>query len=446
LRDLTVGNESKQIFLFAIPMLLSNFLQQLYNVVDRMIVGRFISTEALAAVGESFPVIFVMISLLWGTSSGITVVVSQYYGAKDMDRVARSISTFFIFIFFASILMTGVGLLFAEKIFIILRLPQEVMGDALDYLNIYLAGLVFAFLFYGTNAILRGLGDSGTPLLFVLFSTVLNIILDIVFVLYFGWAIKGVAWATVIAQAVTVFIAIYYLNKKGDLIKFSLKSMRFDMDIFKQSMKIGLPTGIQQTFVALGMTAILGIVNEFGTSTAAAYIAASTMDSFAAMPAMAISVAIATFVGQNIGAGKFDRVKKGFRSTLILSSAISVIVSAIMIFKGKILISFFTTDLEVQNIGYSYLVIVSSFYILFSIMFTTNGALRGAGDTIIPMFITLVSLWILRIPLSYYLSRESFGLGSDGIWWGIPIAWAFGAIASYIYFMTGRWKKKKITQ
>lgn len=445
MNDLTVGNESKQIFLFAIPLLLSNIFQQLYNVVDRVIVGRFIGTEALAAVGESFPVIFVMISLLWGISSGITVVVSQYYGAKDYEKVNRSVSTFFIFIVISSLIMSAIGILFSEKIFILLRLPQEVMGDSLTYLNIYLSGLVFAFLFYGTNAILRGVGDSKTPLYFVVFSTLLNIVLDIIFVMYFNWAIAGVAWATVIAQAVTVFIAMYYLRKKNNMIQFSLKKLQFDKKIFMQSMRIGLPTGIQQTFVALGAVAILIFVNDFGTKTVAAFTAAGTLDAFAAMPAMAISVAIATFVGQNIGANKLERVKKGFRSTLIFSVSISVIVSASMILFGKQMLTLFSSDPEVLNIGYNYLIIVSSFYFLFSIMFTINGALRGAGDTLIPMFITLIALWLLRIPLSYYLSRPELNLGSDGIWWGIPIAWLFGAVASYLYFRTGKWKTKKIT-
>jgi len=445
-RDLTQGKEGKQILLFAMPILVATVFQQLYNVVDSIIVGNYIGKEALAAVGASFPVIFVTISLLIGISSGISVVISQYYGAKQYDNVVKAINTFYAFVFVSSIVFSMVGVYYAEDIFRLLKLPEEVIGDATDYLQIYLGGLFVMFGFFGTNAILRGMGDSKTPMYFTLFSTVLNIGLDLLFVLVFEMGIKGVAYATVISQGVSFLMSSIYLNRGDSLIHLSFRNLKVDFDIFWKSLKIGLPTGLQQSFVALGMIAVLRIVNDFGTDTIAAFTAASRLDSFASMPAMAFATALSTFVGQNIGANKIDRVRKGFIMTLGTTAAMSVFVSIVMYFFGRELIMMFTNDPNVIEIGYSYLLIVSSFYILFSSMFAVHGLLRGAGDTLIPMFITLIALWFLRIPLSYYLSRPAMELGSDGIWWGIPIAWSFGFIVSFIYYKTGRWKKKKVIE
>ena len=446
MRDLTQGKEGKQILLFAMPILVATVFQQLYNVVDSIIVGNYIGKEALAAVGASFPVIFVTISLLIGISSGISVVISQYYGAKQYDNVVKAINTFYAFVFVSSIVFSMVGVYYAEDIFRLLKLPEEVIGDATDYLQIYLGGLFVMFGFFGTNAILRGMGDSKTPMYFTLFSTVLNIGLDLLFVLVFEMGIKGVAYATVISQGVSFLMSSIYLNRGDSLIHLSFRNLKVDFDIFWKSLKIGLPTGLQQSFVALGMIAVLRIVNDFGTDTIAAFTAASRLDSFASMPAMAFATALSTFVGQNIGANKIDRVRKGFIMTLGTTAAMSVFVSIVMYFFGRELIMMFTNDPNVIEIGYSYLLIVSSFYILFSSMFAVHGLLRGAGDTLIPMFITLIALWFLRIPLSYYLSRPAMELGSDGIWWGIPIAWSFGFIVSFIYYKTGRWKKKKVIE
>jgi len=442
LKNLTEGRVVRQIILFALPMLAANILQLLYNVVDSWVVGNFIGKEALAAVGASFPVIFVLISLLIGISSGITVVVSQYFGAKEYDNVIKAINTFFVFIFATSIIMSALGVYFARDIFTLLHLPLDVVDDAVSYLQIYVGGMIFMFGFYGTNAILRGLGDSKTPLYFTIFSTLLNIILDLYFVLKLGWGIKGVAYASVIAQALAFGLATYFINRGDSLIHFSFKKMKFDWGIFQKSIKIGLPTGMQQSFVAFGMIAILRIVNDFGTNTVAAYSVAGRLDSFAVMPAMAISAALAAFVGQNIGANKLDRVKKGFKVTLLLSASISIFVSVIIYFFGEPIMGFFTKDAEVISIGYHYLIIVSSFYVVFSTMFMTHGVLRGAGDTFIPMIITFFSLWVLRIPFSIIFSRPNFGLGVDGIWLGIPLAWCFGLTASYIYYRTGKWKNK----
>ncbi|MBT7993621.1 MAG: MATE family efflux transporter, partial [Bacteroidetes bacterium] len=217
----------------------------------------------------------------------------------------------------------------------------------------------------------------------------------------------------------------------------------FDRDIFNKSMRIGLPSGLQQTFVALGMLALIKIVNIYGTTTLAAYTVAGRIDMFAALPAMNFAAALSAFVGQNIGANKIERVRNGYRATLLMSSGISIAVTIFVVFFGNSLMGLFSKDPDVVRIGHEYLIIVSSFYILFSFMFMTNAVLRGAGDTVAPMIITLLALWVIRVPASYLLSLK---FGETGIWWGIPAAWGFGAVFSYIYYKTGRWKNKGVVK
>lgn len=441
MKDLTIGKESKLILQFATPMLLGNVFQQLYNVVDSIVIGNFLGKEALAAVGASFPFIFLLISLIIGIASGSTIIIAQYFGAKNIDKVKRTIDTLYIFLFFASIAISIIGISFSGPIFRLIELPEEVIPQAIIYMNIYIGGIIFAFGFNGTAAILRGLGDSKTPLYFLIVSTIANIGLDLLFVIVFKWGIAGVAIATVISQAGAFITAILYLNRTHDIVRLSTWRLGFDREIFRQSIRIGLPSGLQQSFVSIGMLALFRIVNIFGTSAAAAYTIVLRIDSFASLPAMNFAAALATFVGQNIGANKSSRVKKGMQATAAMTAIISLVVSALAIIFRRGLIMLFTKDMEVVAIGEEYLLIVGSFYIFFSTMFVVHGVLRGAGDTLVPMFITLFALWIVRIPLSYYLSTR---IGITGIWWGIPIAWFTGMILAYAYYKTGKWKTKSV--
>ncbi len=443
MRDLTTGPEGKQILIFALPMLLGNVFQQMYHIVDTLIIGHYLGTQALAASGASFPVIFVLISLMIGITTGINVVISQYFGNKNFEKVKKSIDTAFIFLFISSLGLSALGLIFSEQIFLLIGLPSELMDDAQLYFNVYVAGLIFMSGYNGTSAVLRGMGDSKTPLYFLIISTVLNIGFDLLFVIVFEWGIAGVSFATVLSQAIAFGLSVLYLNRYHPLIRFSFKGLTFDRQIFRQSLRIGIPTGLQHTFVSFGMAALMAIVNQFGTLTIAAYSIAWRIDSLATLPAMNFGMALSTFVGQNIGANKIERVRKGLISTFIMTSAISLMVTLVAWMFGKTILGFFTNDTEVIEIGYSYLVIVSSFYVVFGGMFATHGLLRGAGDTIVPMFITLFSLWVLRVPFSYFLSEK---MGAVGIWWGIPIAWTFGLAASFIYYKTGKWKSKAVVK
>ncbi len=441
MKDFTTGNVTRQILLFSGPMVLGSLVQNLYNVIDSIIVGRFLGKEALAAVGASFPVIFTLISLVIGIGSGATTVVSQYFGARDMKNVAKTIDTIFIFFFLASLVVSVAGIASSEFIFRLMRLPEEIIPDAKAYMNVYLAGMFLLFGVNGIGSVLRGIGDSRTPLIIITAAAILNTILDLLFVLVFGWGIAAVAFATILSHGIAFVGTVWYLNRTHPLIRFSILRMKFSRQIFKSCVRIGLPTGFQQSFVSLGMLAVMGIVTTFGTSAIAAYTAAIRIDSFAKMPAFAFSSALAGFTGQNIGANNPQRVKSGLKSTLVISAAYSILMSLLIVLFGQWMMRLFTTDPEVIAIGQDYLVIVTSFYIFFSMMFTYTGLMRGAGATMVPMIVTLVMLWVIRVPLSVFLSSQ---MGVNGIWWALPVSWIIGFLATWLYYLSGKWKDKGV--
>lgn len=443
MKDLTEGSEGKLILQFAWPLLIGNIFQQMYSIVDSIIVGNFLGSEALAAIGASFPIIFTMISFVIGIAGGFTIIISQYFGAKDIDKVRRSIDTMYVFLFFAAITISALGILFTRQIFQLMQVPEEVMPLATTYLQTYFAGIILFFGFNGINAILRGLGDSKTPLYFLIIATLTNIFFDYLFVVILNTGIWGAALATIISQGGAFITAILYLNKNHSLVKLTTLRLIFDRSIFRKSLKIGLPSGIQNTTVSLGMMTLFGIVNTFGASTAAAYSVALRINALASTPAMNFAAALSTFVGQNLGANKPKRVNRGLISTLIMASSIVAVMTVVIIIFKQQLMGLFTDDAEVVRIGAHYLVIVSSFYLVFSTMFVFGGVMRGAGDTIAPMIFTLISLWVIRIPVAYFLSDI---IGIDGVWWASPIGWFTGMTGLVIYYYTGRWKKKVVVK
>ncbi|MCX5796228.1 MAG: MATE family efflux transporter [Elusimicrobia bacterium] len=441
MKDLTTGPEGRLILNFAVPMLIGNVFQQSYSVVDSVIVGQAIGKSALAAVGASFPILFLLIALSIGVTMGFSILISQYYGAKQMQKVQRAVDTSLVFVFFASLVIAAVGIRLSRPALMMLRTPVELLDQATVYLQILFAGMLFLFGFATISGILRGLGDSKTPLYFMIVSTVLNIILVMLFVLVCHWGVAGSAWATVLAQAVACVLGVAHLNRSHTVVRPRWKGLAFDWDIFKKGLAIGLPTGVQQVLVATGMMALARIVNAFGTDAIAAYTAAGRLDAFAVLPAMNLSAAVSTFTGQNLGAGKLGRVKHGLRAALLISGAFSAATTVLVILFGKPLIALFNADPNVVAIGARYLLIVGGFYVVFSSMFVLTGVLRGAGDTLIPMFITILSLWLIRIPISTWLAGR---IGTDGIWWGVPIAWAVGLALSAGYYATGRWRSKVV--
>ena len=441
--DLTHGPVWKVIVRFALPLLIGNLLQQLYNITDSIIVGQFLGKEALAAVSASFFIYYFIISLVIGVGSGTSVVVSQFFGAKQYDKVQRAFSSFFIFMLVAGIALSIAGIIFAEPIFRLTNTPEEVIPDAVAYFRIYIGGTFLFVTFNSIISILRGVGESIRPMIFIFITTVLNIVLDLLFIVGFGWGIEGAARATVIAQGIGMCVALGYVNNTHPLLSIKKQDLLFDMKLFKEGLKIGLPTSVQQCAIALGLIALLGIVNGFGTDTLTAYGAAGKIDTIITQAVLTLSGALAAFCGQNIGAGRFDRVRKGLRFTMLVNVIFSVVTFTAIYFFGEEMMRAFTNGQAVIAIGKEYLLIIGGFFIVHGALNIYNGALRGAGDTIFTMVTSLLCLWLIRIPLAYQLSAW---YGRQGIWWAIGIRIGIGLVITYIYYKTDIWKKRCVVK
>ena len=439
--NLTEGKVWKVIVRFALPLLIGNLLQQFYNITDSIIVGQFLGKEALAAVSASFFIYYFIISFVIGVGSGTTVVISQLFGAKQYQKVQLAFSSFFIFMLVGGVILSIAGIIFAEPVFRLTNTPEEVIPQAVAYFRIYIGGTFLFVTFNSIISILRGVGESVRPMLFILITTILNIAFDLLFILVFKWGIEGAARATVISQGIGMCIALAYVNNTHPLLSIKKQDMLFDWKLFKESLKIGLPTSVQQCAIALGLIALLGIVNSFGTNTLTAYGAAGKIDTIITQAVLTLSGALAAFCGQNIGAGKLDRVKKGGRFTMYTNIVLGLLTFAAVYLFGDEMMKVFTKDADVVAIGKEYLLIIGGFFIVHGALNVYNGALRGAGDTLFPMLTSLVCLWLIRIPLAYYLSSW---LGRSGIWWAIGISIAIGLVATFVYYKTGIWKRRCI--
>ncbi|WP_293734829.1 MATE family efflux transporter [uncultured Parabacteroides sp.] len=439
--DLTEGKVWKVIIRFVLPLLIGNLLQQFYNITDSIIVGQFLGKEALAAVSASFFIYYFIISFVIGVGSGTTVVISQLFGAKQYQKVQLAFSSFFIFMLVGGVILSIAGIIFAEPVFRLTNTPEEVIPQAVAYFRIYIGGTFLFVTFNSVISILRGVGESVRPMLFILITTALNIALDLLFILVFKWGIEGAARATVISQGIGMCIALAYVNNTHPLLSIKKQDMLFDWKLFKESLKIGLPTSVQQCAIALGLIALLGIVNSFGTNTLTAYGAAGKIDTIITQAILTLSGALAAFCGQNIGAGKLDRVKKGVRFTMYTNIFLGLLTFAAVYLFGDEMMRVFTKDADVVAIGKEYLLIIGGFFIVHGALNVYNGALRGAGDTLFPMLTSLVCLWLIRIPLAYYLSSW---LGRSGIWWAIGISITIGLIVTFVYYKMGFWKRRCI--
>lgn len=438
--DLTEGKVWKVIVRFAVPLLVGNLLQQFYNITDSIIVGQFLGKEALAAVSASFFIYYFIISLVIGVGSGTTVVISQLFGAKQYQKVQLAFSSFFIFMLVGGIILSIAGIIFAEPVFRLTNTPEEVIPQAVAYFRIYIGGTFLFVTFNSIISILRGVGESVRPMLFILITTVLNIAFDLLFILVLKWGIEGAARATVVSQGIGMCIALAYVNNTHPLLSIKKQDMLFDWKLFKESLKIGLPTSVQQCAIALGLIALLGIVNSFGTNTLTAYGAAGKIDTIITQAILTLSGALAAFCGQNIGAGRLDRVKKGVQFTMYTNIALGLLTFAAVYLFGNEMMRIFTKDIDVVAIGKEYLLIIGGFFIVHGALNVYNGALRGAGDTLFPMITSLVCLWLIRIPLAYYLSSW---LGRNGIWWAIGISITIGLIVTFVYYKMGFWKRRR---
>ncbi|MGI6357477.1 MAG: MATE family efflux transporter [Bacillota bacterium] len=446
MRDMTEGRASKLILAFTLPMFVGNLFQQLYNMVDSAVVGRFVGPNALAAVGTSFPIIFVLISLVFGLTMGSGVIVSQFFGAKQYEQVRRAVSTALTFLLVGSLLVSVIGLLLSRPLLTLLRVPAEIIEDSATYMRIFFSGLIFMFAYNSFAGILRSLGDSKTPLYFLIVATVVNIVLDVYFVARLGWGVAGVAWATLIAQATSAVLCLIYTQKKVPLLRFKRTDWVFDVEIFKTMIRLGIPSSLQQTVVSMSMMAVQGLVNSFGSVTMAAFTAAGRIDSLNMMPLQSFSMALSTYVGQNVGANRLERVSEGLRATLKMVFVSCLLVSLIVFMFGPQLIQIFIdgSETEVIRQGVDYMRTVSIFYICFGVLMVMGGLLRGAGDAVFPMIASITSL-LIRVASAYWLASLP-GLGYRGIWWAIPIGWTVGATIPITRYLTGGWKAKAVVR
>lgn len=449
LTDFTQGSIPRHLIAFSIPMFLGNLLQALYNTVDSIWVGRFLGPAALGAVSVGFPVIFALVAVVMGLTTAATVLVSQYYGARETDMVKRSIGNTLALLTIASLVVSTLGLVFLRPILTLINTPPELLGMAQSYLRIFIAGLIFMFMYNGLSSILRGLGDSRTPLVFLFYATVINIILDPLMI--FGvWpfprmGVAGAALATVIAQAISVLLLLRQVAKSSQFMPDSVRQWVLDRKLTFATFRIGLPAGIQQLMVSLGGLVLTSIINTFGATVVAAFGAASRLDQFAFMPAMSTSLAVSSLVGQNMGAGRFDRVRLTVRYGALLTGAITAMVSLVAVLAPQALLRLFTTDQAVLAAGATYLRIVGLSYVPLAVMFAINGALRGAGDTLPTMFTTLTALWLVRVPLARALSAVP-SLGIRGVWIATALSPLVGLTGAYVYYLTGRWKTKGVAR
>ncbi len=428
---------------FALPLLVGNILQQLYNVTDSVIVGQLLGKEALAAVSASFFIYYFIISLVIGIGSGTSVVISQFFGAGEYGKVQRAFSSFFIFMLVAGVALSIAGIIFAEPVFRLTNTPEDVIPGAVAYFRIYIGGTFMFVTFSSIISILRGVGESFRPMIFIFITTVLNVALDLLFIAVFGWGIEGAARATVVAQGIGMCVALGYVNNTHPLLSVKKKDLVFDRRLFREGLRIGLPTSVQQCAIALGLIALLGIVNSFGTDTLTAYGAAGKIDAIITQAILTLSGALAAFTGQNIGARRLDRVREGLRFTFGVNILFSALTFAAVYFFGEDMMRAFTSDPSVIAIGREYLLIIGGFFVVHGGLNVFNGTLRGAGDTVFTMTVSLVCLWIIRIPLAYRLSAW---FGRQGIWWAIGISIAIGLLVTYVYYKTGLWKRKCVVK
>ena len=447
-KDLTVGSIPRHLLAFSIPMLLGNLIQIGYSLINTIWVGHLVGEDAVGAAGVSFPIIFILIGFAMGISMATTILVSHYYGAKHYGMVEKVVSNSFSLSLILGAVLTIAGILSSDLLLRLMKTPPENFAMASSYLKISLAGFILFYLGLLINSILRGIGDTVTPLMFMSIGIGMNAILDPFFIGGFGpfplHGLKGAAYATVLSQATALAISIAYLNRKNHIVAFNPKRLILDKHITVQLFKIGLPSIVQQSLVSIGNLFIITFVNAFGSAATNAFGAVGRLDLFAFMPAISMSMAVSALTGQNLGAGKPHRVKEIFKWGVIMTSSTTIVISLCVVFFSRLILTMFGLgdDAKVMEIGITYLRIVGSCYILFAIMFISNGVINGAGHTLITMTFSLLSLWVVRVPLAWLLSKTSLGI--IGIWVSVSVSFAIILIVSLTYYFSGRWKKSAI--
>ena len=436
--DLTQGSISKRLWLFSIPMLISVMFQQIYNIADSMIAGKFVGEDALAAVGASYPVTMLFMAVAMGCNIGCSVVISQYFGAKRLSEMKTAVSTTFLASGGLSVVLTVGGLLLSGPILRAIHTPSNIFAAAALYLNIYIGGLVFLFLYNICTGVFNSLGDSRTPLVFLIGSSLGNIGLDLLFVTVFDMGVAGVAWATFIAQGAACLLSLATLRRRLNRIETPEKSPLFSLKMLGRISRIAVPSILQQSFISVGNMFIQGLVNGYGSSVIAGYSAAVKLNTFAITSFTTLSNGLSSFSAQNLGAGKIDRVRRGFWSGCLL--AVCVVAPFTLVYglftDAAVRLFLDTTSRYALEIGSDFLRLVAPFYLVISVKLMADGILRGAGAMKSFMVATFTDL-VLRVVLAFLLSAR---LGTAGIWLSWPIGWTAAAVLSCAFYFAGRWK------
>ncbi|MBO7373551.1 MAG: MATE family efflux transporter [Oscillospiraceae bacterium] len=441
------GKPVSQIVRFAIPMLLGNVAQQLYNTVDSIIVGRFVGDNALAAVGSAGPILNLMIVLFIGISVGASIMVSQFFGAQKREDLAKAVGACITVTGAASVLIMIVGPLIAGPLLRLLNTPESIIGWCEEYLTIIFLGVIGGGYYNILSGVMRGLGDSASALRFLLVATVVNIVLDYVFVAKFGMGVPGVAWATVIAQMVSAILAMHKVMRLKDVFELKPHHLLPGSRYFGTLIRLGLPSGVTQAIFSMSMIVVQSLTNSFGEMFIAANVIVMRIDGFVMMPAFSLGTAMTTFAGQNIGAGLMDRVTRGARNGTLAAMGISAVITALILLFGRGLMGVFTTTQELIDLSFRMMKILAPGYIAMEVTQCLSGIMRGAGDTVTPMWISIFNTILVRVPLAYGLVALSktpeLPQGNCAMMYvSLLITWIIGALLTFILYRTGRWKRK----
>lgn len=436
--DMTRGAMLPSIVAFSIPLLIGSFFQTVYNTVDSVVIGNFADTDALAAVGACMSPMLLLLSVMLGFSNGVSVWVSQMFGAGDGRRVREAVATANGFFWVSVIPITAVAILLVEPLLTIIDVRGAGREYAYWYLLIIFGGLFGTYGFNLNSGLLRGLGDSRSPLLFLLISFAVNLALDLLFVIVMGWGVAGVAVATVIAQAVSWLYSLAHIRKHFPHLEYRLFSLKIYPEHLRKIVSLGVPMAMSHAIFSLGFLLYYRFVNGFGPAFMAGYGIAGKLENMTWLPISSLGMAAVAFAGQNGGAGNVEWLDKGVRLFLKTSIGINVFTSVLVLVFGRRLLGFFTPDPAVIEAGYRYLTCLMPFYWIYSIIHILSSFMNGVGDVRIPTLVMLVMFWGVRVPLAWYLSKHYPG---EYLHIAYPVSWLAGCIGTVVYFRTGRWRR-----
>lgn len=434
---MTEGVIWKEILLFSIPLLLGNLFQQLYNAVDSVVVGNYIGAQALAAVGSSAPVINLLVSFFMGLAVGAGVIISRYFGARKKEELHIAVHTSLALTFAAGLVMTLIGVLISPYVLQWVGTPSDVMESSVLYLRIYFLGILSVMVYNMGSGILRAVGDSRNPLYFLIVSSVTNIILDMLFVIVFHMGIAGVGWATLIAQTISAVLTMLLLMRTKEEYQVKLKHIRFHKHMLYEIVRLGLPSGLQNANVSFSNVIVQSNINAFGSLAMAGCGSYTKIDGFAILPVMSYSMALTTFTGQNMGAKKYDRVKQGAKTGILMSVITIVCISALLLMLGPNVLAIFSSDPTVINYGLYMMHVLAPGYIFLAISHAFNGIIRGAGITTVPM-IVMVTCWC-GLRMAWILTSVPLFHDIGVVFMGWPLTWIASALWLFLYYRKGKW-------